>query len=293
MPDLPLLRSYLYAPGASERILGKVLDTSADAIVLDLEDSVAPGRKVEARERVVDFLTANADAGGAELHVRVNTGRHGFDGDDVTDVVMPGLDAIRVPKCEDPRTLRLLDTILTNLERERDIPRGHIRLYPLLESASGVHRAGDLAQSPRVARLCFGAADFLADIGGRDSGHGQATLYARSRMVLASRVAGIGPPVDSVHTRLDDPEGLREGAVLARDLGFSGKSVIHPDQLDVVHDVFTPSEDEVAWAKAVVESFAASQAAGEAALALDGEFIDPAVVARARGVLVLAGEADR
>ena len=81
--------------------------------------------------------------------------------------------------------------------------------------------------------------------------------------------------------------------MLARDLGFSGKSVIHPDQLDVVHDVFTPSEDEVAWAKAVVESFAASQAAGEAALALDGEFIDPAVVARARGVLVLAGEADR
>jgi len=294
LPDLPLLRSYLYAPGSSERILAKVLDAGADAVILDLEDSVAPANKDTARAAVADFLCENADRPGRpELHVRVNGGHHGFDIDDVRAVVGSGLSAIRLPKCHDPRSVRLLHEVLSNLEAERKLPRNSIRVYALIESAAGLYAAGHLAAAPRMARLCFGSADFLADIGARGSAHGPATLYARSRLVMVSRVASIGAPVDSVHTNLDDPAGLREGAILARDMGFSGKSVIHPNQLADVHDVFTPTEDEIAWAKKVVAAFDAAQERGEAALALEGEFIDPAVVGRARGLLAIAEENDR
>ena len=292
MPDSLLLRSYLYAPGSSERTLSKVLDTGADAVVLDLEDSVAPANKETAREMVAEFLQANADeTHRPEMHVRVNSGRYGFDTDDVRAVVRRGLSAIRLPKCQDPRTVRLLHEVLTNLESERGLPRGGIAVYALIETAAGLYVADQLAAAPRMTRLCFGSSDFLADIGARGTGHGPATLYARSRMVMVSRVAGIGAPVDSVHTVLGDLEGLREGAVLARDLGFSGKSVIHPRQLAHVHEVFTPTEDEITWAKKVVTAFEEAQGRGEAALALEGEFIDPAVVGRARGLL--AREAGR
>lgn len=292
MPDLPPPRSYLYAPGTSERILAKVLDAGADVVVLDLEDSVEASRKLAAREAVAAFLDEHQGRVSPEIHVRVNGGQYGFDTDDVSGVLRPGLAALRVPKCDSPRTLRLLDTILTNLERERGLPRGGVGVYPILESAAGIEHAAEIAASPRVVRLCFGAADFLADIGARGDAHGPATVYARSRMVVASRVAGIGAPVDSVHTALRDLDGLREGAVLARDMGFFGKSVIHPDQLDVVHQVFTPDEAELAWARRVLEAYDQARSGGEAALSLDGEFIDPAVVSRARGVLALArGEA--
>lgn len=287
MPDRPPPRSYLYAPGTSERILAKVLDAGADVVVLDLEDAVEASRKLTAREAVAAFLDEHQGRVSPEIHVRVNGGQYGFDTDDVSGVLRAGLAALRVPKCDSPRTLRLLDTILTNLERERGLPHG-VGVYPILESAAGIEHAAEIAASPRVVRLCFGATDFLADIGARGDAHGPATVYARSRMVVASRVAGIGAPVDSVHTSLRDLDGLRSGAVLAREMGFFGKSVIHPDQLDVVHEVFTPDEGELAWARRVLEAYERARSDGEAALSLDGEFIDPAVVSRARGVLALA-----
>ena len=287
MPDT--LRSYLYAPASSERILEKVLDAGADAVILDLEDSVAESQKERAREAASAFITEHAPTAMArpKLHVRVNRGRFGFDNDDLHAVVRPGLAALRLPKVEDPRDLRVLDDVLTTVERERGLAAGSIGVYVTIESARGLHNVDALAAAPRVVRLCFGAADFLADIGGRGGHDARSTLYARSQMVIASRVAGIQAPVDNVHTNLDDLDGLRAGAELARDLGFFGKSVIHPKQIDAVHGVFTPSAEEVAFARAVVEAFDEAQARGEAALSLDGQFIDPAIVARARGVLDL------
>ncbi len=283
-------RSFLYAPGSSPRILAKVRDAGADAVVLDLEDAVAPVHKVDARRAVVAYLDAQVAVPGPPMHVRVNGGRFGFDQDDVAAIVRPGLAAIRVPSCEQPRTLRLLDTILTNLEAERGLPAGAIAVHALIESARGVAAASELAAQPRVEHLCFGATDFLADIRAQGEPHGEATLFARSQLVLASRVAGIGPPVDSVHTQLDDEVGLREGARLARRLGFGSKSVIHPRQLAVVHEVFTSSDDEVAWARRVLAAAEAAGREGRAALTVDGGFVDPAVVGRAESVLAGARE---
>jgi citrate lyase subunit beta/citryl-CoA lyase len=287
MPGTRPIRSYLYAPASSERIISKVLDAGSDCVILDLEETVADADKQRARESAIAFIDEHAATASQQLHVRVNRGRFGFDSDDVHAVARPGLAAIRVPRVEDPRDLRVLDDVLTTVELDAGLEPDSIGVYVTIESARGLHHLEGLAASPRVVRLCFGSADFLADIGGR-GGHGyRSTLYARSQMVIASRVAGIQAPVDSVHTNLDDLEGLRAGAEIARDLGFFGKSVIHPKQLDAVHEVFTPTAEEVTAAKEVIRRFEEAQARGDAALDLEGAFIDPAIVARARGVLDL------
>jgi citrate lyase subunit beta / citryl-CoA lyase len=289
----PLLRSYLYAPGSSPRLMDKALDAGADAIIYDLEDAVAPREKTAARDTVAAMISGPAVSARCEVHVRVNRAGDGYDLDDVRAVVAPGLRGLRLPKAEDAEAVRAVADLLDELEGAAGMEPGTVALYPIVESAAGVWAAESLARAPRIARLAFGATDFLADIGGRGEGHGEATLHARSHLVLASRVAGVGRPVDSVHTRLDDEDGLRASAERARNLGFFGKSVIHPAQIAVIHDVFTPTEEEVAAAQRLVDAAEAAAAEGRAAIAVGGEFVDPAVVARARAVLGLAEAAAR
>ena len=163
---------------------------------------------------------------------------------------------------------------------------GTVRLYLSIETAAAALASQELAAAPRVARLVFGATDFLADIASPGTTEGPATALARGMLVLASRAAGIGAPVDCVHTVLDDDEGLRRAAIAAREMGFYGKSVIHPRQIRVVEEVFRPSDDEIEEARRIV---AHAEAHGEGATALDGRLIDAAVVARAYRVLGMSG----
>lgn len=287
LADRPTLRSFLYAPGSSDRILAKVLDAGADAVICDLEDAVAPSHKVRARAQVAQLLTTRAAHAPCEVHVRINQDGDGFDTDDLDAVAQPALDAIRLPKCEDPAAIVALDRTLSRLEQARGLPEGRIRLYPTIESALGLDRARELASaSPRVASLAFGPSDFAADLGLRSGDDRDATLLARSTLVTASRLAGIAPPVDGAFTALDDPDGLRSLAAWTRSLGFVGKSAVHPRQLDILHDVFTPTEDEIAVARRVVDSLDDDRATA----VVDGGFVDPAVVARAQAVLALADD---
>lgn len=286
LPEPPPIRSYLYAPGSDPRIIAKALVAGADAVVLDLEDAVAPQDKLAARAHVAAAITGSAGAGTTELHVRINRGPHGPDLDDLAAVTHPGLTAIRLPKVGSADEVRAVATALDALERSASIAPGTVLLYLTVETAGAVLAAPELAAAPRVARLVFGATDFLADIGAPGAADGPATATARGALVLASRAAGIGAPVDNVHTALDDGPGLRRGAQLARELGFFGKSVIHPRQIAAVHEVFTPGEDELAEARRVLAHAATH---GDGASALDGHMIDAAVVARARRLLAIAG----
>ncbi len=284
-----MIRSYLYAPGSNPAVMEKALRAGADAVIFDLEDAVAPGEKRTARDQVATMVSGAAQAGappGLEIHVRVNRGLDAVDRDDVAAVTQPGLTALRVPKVGSGQELRALAELLDELEARAGMPPGTVRVYPLIETAAAVLAAPEIAAAPRVARLGFGATDFLADIGAPGAGDGPGTLVARGTLVLASRAAGIGAPLDSVYTRLDDREGLIRAARFARELGFFGKSVIHPRQIEPVHEVFTPTEEELAGARRVLDQ--AERAAG--ASAIDGQMVDPAVVARARRVLEAAGE---
>jgi citrate lyase subunit beta / citryl-CoA lyase len=289
LPEPPPIRSYLYAPGSNPRVMDKALAAGADAVILDLEDSVAPEDKLVAREQVAAAIARAGAARRAELHVRVNRGPDGPDLDDLAAATAPGLTGVRLPKIGSAEEVRAVAAALDGLERSAGIAPGTVLLYLSIETAAGALAAAELARAPRVARLVFGATDFLADIASPGATDGPATALARGMLVLASRAAGIGAPVDCVHTALDDQEGLLRSARSARELGFFGKSVIHPRQIPAVHEVFTPSAAELSEARRVL---AHVEAHGEGASALDGQMIDAAVVARARRLLAIS-EASR
>lgn len=298
MPEVPLLRSYLYAPGSRPDRLAKACRAGADAVIFDLEDAVARTEKEPARQAVAHAVHQAATAapvpGGGDdparrpqIHVRINRERDGYDERDLLAVAAPGLAGLRLPKAADPAEVAAVGRWLDERERATGVALPCL-LYPTVESAAGVLRAGDLAAAhPRVARLAYGAADLLADLGVPGNGEAAGAL-PRGLLVLRSRAGGLGAPVDAVYPHVHDDAGLRAEAGRARAQGFFGKSVIHPRQVPVVHAVFTPAPDEVAAAWRTLDAFHTADQHGEAALLVDGEFVDLAVVARARQVVTLA-----
>jgi citrate lyase subunit beta/citryl-CoA lyase len=260
-------RSYLFAPGHSEKLLSKVFDAGADAVMLDLEDAVPPDAKEHARALVADVLVDRS------AWVRINPVG--------TDVAAADLDAvaglvagIRIPKVESGADVRWVR------DRAPDTP-----LICAIESARGILAAQEIASVPGVRHLSLGGVDLRRDLSAGDGNlH---TLYARSHLVVVSRAAGLGAPIDSVYPRLNDDAGLHAQAEFARSLGFFGKSAIHPRQLATLHEVFTPSSEELEWARAVLDAFEAS--GGDAVKLPDGEFVDLPVAERAQRVLELAG----
>jgi citrate lyase subunit beta/citryl-CoA lyase len=284
-----LARSYLYAPGNVERLLHKVFNAGADAVVLDLEDAVPPQKKVEARRVVAGVLRDREKQGGSPIYVRINSLSSGLWREDVEAIVQPALHGIRVPKVESREQIQALDRALSEVEERKGLDRGAIRLVPAVENAAGVLAAADIVKSPRVESLGGGGLDLIRDIGAEPDPSGLSTLYAHSYMILVSRAAGLIPPVASVYPRVPDLDGLQATTEAAKRLGFFGRSCIHPAQIPVIHEVFTPSPAQVARAHAIVEAFNRAAADGNGAFVMeDGEFVDKAVADRAQAVVHLA-----
>jgi citrate lyase subunit beta/citryl-CoA lyase len=290
-PGMRLARSYLFAPGDNDRLLQKVFATDADAVVLDLEDAVAPGRKADARRLVAATLARRGRIPRPQVFVRINAVDTGLWADDLEAVTCAALDGIRVAKVERRDDLEQVSAVLDRLEVERHLPAGAIGLVATIETAAGVMRAAEIAGAPRLRGFTFGAADFVRDIAGQSSADETETLYARSHLVLVSRLADLQPPVAAVYTKIGDLEDLRRATEAARRLGFFGRSCIHPSQVPVVHEVFTPTRVDVERARAIVEAFDRAVQHGTGALAMpDGQFVDRAVAGRARAVLALADD---
>jgi citrate lyase subunit beta/citryl-CoA lyase len=277
------LRSFLFAPGNHARRVEKALTLPADAVILDLEDAVAISEKPATRELVV---AAFGQPRNGKLYVRVNAYTTEWCHADIVTIARPGLDGIILPKVESPGQLRSVDWLLANLERERDLPIGGIDLVPIIETAVGMSAVGAIAGSgSRTRRLAFGAGDYTLDLGmvwSRDEGE---LLPARSAVVMASRAAGIEPPLDTVWADLRDTEGFAQSAARAAALGFQGKMCIHPDQIAVTNTAFSPSASQLVWAGRVVAAFEEAEAKGLASIQLDGQFIDYPIVQRARQVV--------
>ncbi|MCP3956427.1 MAG: CoA ester lyase [bacterium] len=287
-----LLRSYLFAPGDNERLLGKVFAAGADAVVLDLEDAVAPNRKDAARQLVRRALEERTSTD-PPTWIRINDLRSAEWRSDLEVVCcdpLPGLAGLRVPKVESLRDLQRLDEALRPVEKQAGLEPESLRITCTIESAAGLLAARQLAEHPRVSHLAFGEADFVADVGAELDTEATATLFARSSLVVTARAAGIAPPIAPAYPRLDDTEGLRRSTRQARLLGFFGRSCIHPKQLPAVHEEFTPGAEQVAEARRIVEAL--ERAGGAVAVAEDGTFVDAAVARRARAVLELAAEAE-
>jgi citrate lyase subunit beta/citryl-CoA lyase len=290
-----LHRSFLYVPATRPDRLVKALSSGADVVICDLEDAVAPSAKEEGRCSLAGFLDQRSRAAhpeprsvGTPLHARINRDGGGYLHADLDAAVRPGIDGLRLPKAEDPAAITEAAAQVAELELKRGIPEGHIEFCLLIESALGLDHLSSLSYAhPRVTQFALGTTDLLLDLGIPDDDP-IATVAFRSELVLRSRLAGLLPPVDSVHTRLDDLDGLRSGAEWARRLGFFGKSVIHPGQLSIVHQVFSPTASELERARQLVDAFESAEGTGLGAFVLDGDFVDIAVVERARAVLARA-----
>lgn len=260
--EVRLARSALFVPGDRPDRFDKAVASGADLVVCDLEDAVSTERKDLARTEVTAWLD-----GGAKACVRLNppgSPHHEADVERLAGV--EGVTAVLVPKAEDAETLRSTAVAL-------DAP-----VVALIETAVGISRAAELASVPGVVRLGFGHLDYSVDIGA--SGTHTAMLSARCAVVLASRLAGLAGPLDGVTPQFDDEEALAADAAHARELGFTGKFLIHPRQVPGTHAAWAPSPEQVEWARRVVEAAAAG-----GAVQVDGAMVDGPVVAHARAIL--------
>lgn len=264
-----LARTLLFVPGSRPERFAKAASTPADLVVLDLEDGVAADGKAGAREAVTAWLR-----GGGRAVVRLNAaGTAHHEADLAALAGVPGLLGVVVPMADDPAVLVAVGERLG----------AGVAVVAQVETALGVMRALDLAGAPGVRRIAFGHLDFAADIDA--AADHDALLVARSTLVLASRAAGLPGPVDSVTTDLDDPGAARADAERARRLGFAGKLCIHPRQVDGVNAAFTPSEEEVAWARRVADA-----ASSGGAVRVDGHMVDAPVLLKAQAILARAEE---
>jgi citrate lyase subunit beta/citryl-CoA lyase len=300
-------RSYLYVPGDRPEMLAKALDRGADAVIVDLEDAVAPDRKAAARHTVAEWLRGldsarshpPSECGGSaealpgragmrvEIWVRVNPGPAGPD--DVRAVLAPAVSGIVAAKVESAADLGHLDRALHEAERATGRVAGSVAVAPLIESAAAVLRLDEIAGAPRVRRLQAGEADLCADAGVTPGEDEHELLFVRSRLVLVSAAYRLEPPVGPVAADFADLVRLRRTTWALARLGFVGRACIHPAQVPVVHEVFTPAPAEVDRARALIAAFDRARAAGNGVLVDDqGRMVDEAVVRRARRVIRLA-----
>jgi len=284
-----LARSYLFAPGSNEQLLKKVFHAGADAVVLDLEDAVAENQKELARQLVSRVLQTRGPSGNPPIYVRINSVAGGLWRNDIEAITGPALHGIRLAKAESAAEVIAVGEALNPLEVSSGMAAGSLRITPTIESANGVLAAGEIAKAPRVEALAFGHTDFARDVGADPDAQEHETLYARSHLVLVSRAAGIKPPIAPVYTRIRDLDGLRKSTEAARRLGFFGRSCIHPTQIAVIDEVFTPTAEQIAEARAIVHDFEQAAATGRHAVSMEnGQFVDLAIARRARAVLALA-----
>jgi citrate lyase subunit beta / citryl-CoA lyase len=264
-------RSFLFVPGNRPERFDKASASGADAVIIDLEDAVAPPDKDDARDAVAAWLAA-----GGTAWVRINGRETDWFARDLALLAAPGLRGVVLPKAERADDLAALAAHM----------RHGVPLMPLVETALGLWNAAALASAPGVTRLAFGSIDFQLDTG--IGGDGDELLFARSQLVLVSRVAGCLPPVDGVTVELNDVAVLAADVERARRLGFGGKLAIHPKQVDGINAGFLPPAAEIQWAQRVVT---AAAAAGDNAVRVDGKMIDRPVIERARAILKLAERA--
>jgi len=289
-------RSYLFTPGNHPRRVEKSFTIGADAVILDLEDAVAVAEKLATRASVVAALELPRACRG---YVRVNSIDTEFCFDDIESVTGPWLDGIMLPKVERAADLQAVDWMISSLERRHGMKPGSVDLIPIIETAQGHARAREIAASGgRLKRLSFGGGDYTRDLNLQWTFEEEEIAAVRAEVVLASRLAGIEPPLDTVFIHIKEHEHFANSARKGREFGFQGKLCIHPDQVDATNAAYTPSDEEAAWARKIISSFDAAEAEGLVSIQVDGYFVDYPIVEKAQRIVqlydaVTASEAQR
>jgi citrate lyase subunit beta/citryl-CoA lyase len=271
-------------------MIEKALGINADAIMLDIEDGVAPNEKDSARKNIGESLGREKAAGAPARYVRINAIGHARMEADLEAVLRPGLEGLVCPKVDSVEEVKSLDAILNEKEPKNQLPGGLVKLLIAIESPRGLLNAAAIAgASPRVAGLLFGAEDFGREIGLPAVREGEARdlIYARSATVIAAASAHV-QAVDGVWVDLNDSAGLAGFARQSRQLGFSGMSCIHPSQIDAINVAFSPTAEEIEYCRKVLQAFEEANLRGDGSIAFGGQLIDRPIVERARRTLDMA-----
>lgn len=268
-------RSYLFVPGHRTDLIKKALSTETDAVIVDLEDAVANERKEEIRYQVFDALR---DIGRnlKKIYLRINETKSPFYRGDVELALQLPITGVVLPKAQSREELLQLDKLL--LEKSK--------IIPLIESAKGVFFCKDIASASRnVERIAFGAVDYCLDMGISITDQQEELIFPRSLIAVASRTSGIEPPIDTVYVNFKDLEGLKEEAKRAKRLGFLAKLCIHPEQVNIVNQIFSPTMEEQNWAKEIIKAFEKAELQGVATIQVDGTMVDYPVYKQALQIM--------
>ena len=285
-------RSLLFMPGDSMRKIEKSLSLDVDSVIMDLEDGVALNRKTEARQTVASALQT-LDFGERERIVRINALETGLVAGEIAATAPGRPDAYLAPKVEDASDLHALDRMLSQAEETNGLPRNHFRVLAMIETALGVMNLRAICRAtPRLDALIFGAEDLAASIGAIRTNAGWEVFYARSAIVTAAGAYGL-QAIDCVNVNFSDAEGFAEECSFGRQLGYVGKTLIHPSQIDAANRIFAPSAQEVEWAQQLIAAFEVHQHSGAGAFAFEGKMVDMPILRSAQRLLERARAAQR
>lgn len=279
-----LMRSLMFVPAHNQKLLDSSVRRDADVLLLDVEDSVPVFDKQLARDNIKTFVQRD-DLNGKLIFPRINDRESGELLKDLTQLTIEGVDGFMYPKSTKAEDIYFLGKLLETIEYEKHIPVGTFKIIPLIETAGAVVNIKDICQaSPRVVAVAFGCEDYVSDLHGKHDDEGNSIFFARNMIVNAARFAGV-LPIDTVHIKVHDLEDLEREVKLAKDLGFEGMLVLNPKELPIVHQYFSPSEEEVAWAKEMIELAEEAVREGNGVAVKENKFIGPPMVRMARTIM--------
>ena len=287
---MAVMRSVFYVPGNNDKMISKAPTFPADVITLDLEDSVPPAEKPKAREMVRASLKS-AGSGGSTIYVRVNNWETLMTNDDLEAIVDEGLSGVCLAKCGGPDHVQRLDWKLEELEQRRGLKVGSVAIQLLIETAKGVMNAYPSAiVSSRVNSLIFGAVDYTKDMRVKLTIEGEEQFYARAHTAVAARAAGC-IAIDCPFVAFKDTAAFEKNTLFGRQLGYEGRMLIHPTQIDPANRIYTPSPEDVEWAGGVVKVFEEEGIAkGSASVSYQGKMVDTPVYENAKSILAMIQE---
>lgn len=279
-------RALLYMPGDNWKMITKSITLGVDSICMDMEDGAAVNKKAEARETIVKALQ-ELDFGSSEKLARINSIGSGWEKDDIEAVLPHQPDGIVIPKVESYEQVEWASKIIESAELKYGWKVNSIRILIGIETAKGILNLKEIASHPRLDAMIFGGEDFAASIGATRTKDAIELLYARQAVIVACAANDL-QAIDIVTIDYKDVENLKRESEFGAGLGFSGKQIIHPNQVSIVQEAFTPSAEEIAYAKRIIETFEASQKEGKGAYSLDGKMIDMPLLKNAQKVLARA-----
>ncbi len=281
----PLMRSLMFVPGHNERLLASAIRSSADVLLLDIEDSVQPESNKEIARKTIFEWVKSGKLDNYQVYPRINDRESGHLLKDVYELTIPGVDGFMYPKAKKHEDIAFFDKLLETIEFEKGIPVGTFKIIPLIETSAAVLNAQDICKaSKRVVAIAFGCEDFISDLEGIHDPNGDSLFVPRALIALAARANNV-IPIDTVHINVHDLEDLEKNLILAKNFGFEGMLVLHPKELELVHKYFSPTDSEYNEAVEMMMLYDESQKEGKGVAIKDGIFIGPPMVIAAKKII--------